>query len=165
MVTRYVIHVGDKTTTDGTVLTTEQQLHGAFGKGTALIGDPVYCPACKTTGQIIANGPRLPMTISGRQIALSGDLCLCKCAKLPKLVAVHQKLAVKVGDSAETTPAPAQQLAARGVSEQQEAECHAQYERSMEECGVLSAMRGRNPAVYQACARRAFELYQQCRGY
>ncbi|WP_269083095.1 PAAR domain-containing protein [Robbsia andropogonis] len=165
MVTRYVIHVGDKTSTDGTVLTTEQQLHGAFGKGTALIGDPVYCPACKTTGQIIANGPRLPMTISGRQIALSGDLCLCKCAKLPELVAVHQKLAVKVGDSAEAAPAPVQQLAARGVSEQQEAECHAQYDADMVSCQAYRAMYGGNVRVYALCKQRAFENYQQCRGY
>ncbi|MEZ0605696.1 hypothetical protein ACAX43_26540 [Paraburkholderia sp. IW21] len=58
----------------------------------------------------------------------------------------------------------AMELAARGVSEDDEAECHAQYELDMETCNAARAMY-RNPAYFLACSQRAFERYQQCRGY
>jgi hypothetical protein len=56
------------------------------------------------------------------------------------------------------------ELAARGVSEDDEAECHAQYELDMETCNAARAMY-KNPAYFLACSQRAFERYQQCRGY
>lgn len=56
------------------------------------------------------------------------------------------------------------QLAARGVSEADEAECHAQYEQDMETCNAGRALYN-SPAYFQACAQRAFQRYQQCRGY
>ncbi|WP_322053670.1 hypothetical protein [Paraburkholderia bannensis] len=55
-------------------------------------------------------------------------------------------------------------LAARGVSEEDEAECFAQYEEDIEMCGAGSATYG-SPAYYTACSQRAFSRYQQCRGY
>ncbi|WP_028215786.1 hypothetical protein [Paraburkholderia oxyphila] len=55
-------------------------------------------------------------------------------------------------------------LAARGVSEEDEAECFAQYEEDMEMCGAGSATYG-SPAYYTECSQRAFSRYQQCRGY
>ncbi|MFM0472071.1 hypothetical protein [Paraburkholderia strydomiana] len=56
------------------------------------------------------------------------------------------------------------ELAARGVSEDDEAECHAQYELDMETCNAARAMY-KNPAYFLTCSQRAFERYQQCRGY
>jgi hypothetical protein len=56
------------------------------------------------------------------------------------------------------------QLAARGVSEQDEAECHAKYEQDMETCNAGRALYN-SPAYFRACAERAFQRYQQCRGY
>ncbi|TCG01073.1 hypothetical protein BZM26_09990 [Paraburkholderia strydomiana] len=56
------------------------------------------------------------------------------------------------------------QLAARGVSEDDEAECHAQYEMDMETCNAARAMY-KSPAYFLTCSQRAFERYQQCRGY
>ncbi|NIF54013.1 hypothetical protein [Burkholderia sp. Ax-1724] len=55
-------------------------------------------------------------------------------------------------------------LAARGVSEADEAECYADYELDMEQCQVAIAMY-RDPRTYSLCAQRAFGKYQQCRGH
>lgn len=55
-------------------------------------------------------------------------------------------------------------LAARGVSEEHEAECFDQYQRDMDECTAYrSAMGGQR--FMDACSQRAFQNYQQCRGY
>lgn len=54
--------------------------------------------------------------------------------------------------------------AARGVSEQDEAECHAQYERDMEECAAYRSAMGGSRWM-DACSQRAFQNYQNCRGY
>ena len=55
-------------------------------------------------------------------------------------------------------------LAARGVSEADEAECHAQYERELDECKLYSAMT-QDSYTYVACKAQAFANYNQCRGY
>ncbi|WP_053570690.1 hypothetical protein [Caballeronia cordobensis] len=57
------------------------------------------------------------------------------------------------------------ELAMRGVSEAQEAECHAQYELEMEMCNVKTAMLGGNPRAFAQCSQEAFGNYQTCRGY
>ncbi|QGZ59358.1 hypothetical protein [Paraburkholderia acidiphila] len=55
-------------------------------------------------------------------------------------------------------------FAARGVSENDEAECFDQYQRDMDECTAYrSAMGGQR--FIDACSQRAFQNYQQCRGY
>ncbi|SAL56077.1 hypothetical protein AWB70_04839 [Caballeronia cordobensis] len=56
------------------------------------------------------------------------------------------------------------ELAARGVSEAQEAECFAEYDIDMEMCSAGGAMY-KSPAYYLECEARAFQKYQQCRGY
>lgn len=55
-------------------------------------------------------------------------------------------------------------LAARGVSETDEAECFSQYERDMDLCRALGGPMGgsRGQAL---CEKNAFDNYQQCRGY
>ncbi|WP_321954639.1 hypothetical protein [Paraburkholderia bannensis] len=66
------------------------------------------------------------------------------------------------------TPDPlsddATQIAARGVSEADEAECLAQYERELDLCRAVGAAMGglRGKAL---CEQNAFNRYQQCRGY
>jgi hypothetical protein len=55
-------------------------------------------------------------------------------------------------------------LAARGVSETDEAECYAQYERELDECKLYSAMT-KDSYTYLACKAQAFANYNQCRGY
>ncbi|KQR76582.1 hypothetical protein ASG35_16230 [Burkholderia sp. Leaf177] len=55
-------------------------------------------------------------------------------------------------------------IAVRGVSEAHEAECHADYERDMDECTAYrSAMGGQR--FMDTCSQRAFMIYQQCRGF
>ena len=84
---RYDIVKGDTTTAGGIV---------QAGDGKDLIGDreqayendPVWCPACKTMGKIVCDGPRISTTgPDGRQAALSDDLCVCRCPTPPRLVA------------------------------------------------------------------------------
>ncbi|ACB66641.1 MULTISPECIES: PAAR domain-containing protein [Burkholderia] len=94
--TRYLILDGDHTTVAGTVR----------AKGTPFVldnkhiaheDDDVICPACKSIGKIQCDGPRLPMTgPDGRRVALSDDLCICKCPTPPKLVASQQVMSVDV---------------------------------------------------------------------
>ncbi|NIF50772.1 hypothetical protein [Burkholderia sp. Ax-1724] len=57
-----------------------------------------------------------------------------------------------------------QELAARGVSEADEEECHVIYETEMEECSFARAMY-RDNRTYALCSQRPFVNYQTCRGY
>lgn len=205
MVTRYYIHKGDRTTAGGTVTGGMDSISG-HGVPVAHEGDEVRCPACNSTGKILCDGPRWPITgPDGRQTALSDDLCLCHCNPLPKLIASQQNISMTMEDSpgneavqtatahvygapataasvnsagasalgtaAPFAPTPGATasgqlttLAARGVSEEDEAECHAQYVEDMDACNVGRAMY-KSPAYFQACSQRAFQRYQQCRGY
>jgi hypothetical protein len=55
-------------------------------------------------------------------------------------------------------------VAARGVSEAIETQCMAEYERTLDLCGVLaSPMSGARGVAL--CKENAFDRYQQCRGY
>ncbi|WP_434107653.1 PAAR domain-containing protein [Paraburkholderia caffeinilytica] len=84
---RYDIVEGDTTTAGGIV-------KGGDGadpigeRGQAYEHDPVWCPACGTTGRIVCAGPRISGTgPDGREVALSDDLCECQCSPAPTLVA------------------------------------------------------------------------------
>ena len=55
-------------------------------------------------------------------------------------------------------------IAARGVSEEQEAECHAMYEFELEQCLFTRAIYN-DPRSYALCNQNAFANYQSCRGY
>ncbi|SAK85099.1 hypothetical protein AWB82_05751 [Caballeronia glebae] len=57
------------------------------------------------------------------------------------------------------------ELAARGVSAAQEAECDAMYEARMTYCTALSKMYGGDARTYFTCKEQAFRDYQACRGY
>ncbi|MGV7247122.1 hypothetical protein ACRXB1_36705, partial [Caballeronia sp. M23-90] len=55
-------------------------------------------------------------------------------------------------------------ITARGVSEAHEAECFAEYERTIDFCNALGpAIGGARGAAL--CRQNAFDRYQQCRGY
>jgi hypothetical protein len=92
---RYVILNGDRTTSNGTVLT-NSIMPGLNGRNIAYENDDVSCPACSSTGKIQCDGPRLPITGPDRRHeALSDDLCICKCNPPPKLVASQQSMSVE----------------------------------------------------------------------
>ena len=103
MVTRYYIRKGDRTTADGVVLDGSSS-NTAYGIGLSYEGDRVQCPACKSTGQIVCDGPRWSCKSDGRERALSDDLCLCRCSPPPRLIASQTSLSLHMeGSSAATT--------------------------------------------------------------
>ena len=86
MSTRYHITLGASTTAGGKVISASsfRTIHGAQ---VACEGDKVLCPACKSPGVIELAGARLSEKVHGKQVALSDDLCRCKCITPPKLIA------------------------------------------------------------------------------
>ncbi|MBP0622003.1 PAAR domain-containing protein [Cupriavidus consociatus] len=59
---------------------------GDSGHQVVLIGGQAYCEACKSTGTIAkAGGPRR-MRFMG-EVALDGDVVMCKCPSPPRIVA------------------------------------------------------------------------------
>jgi uncharacterized Zn-binding protein involved in type VI secretion len=85
MITRYHITVGATTTAGGKVISASSS-RSINGAKVAYAGDPVSCPKCNSTGVIQPDGPRNSDVFNGRQVALSDDLCLCKCSPPPRLV-------------------------------------------------------------------------------
>jgi len=85
MTVRYKITLGASTTAGGKV-TTAPGFFTIQGVPVAYEDDAVSCPACNTVGVIKPDGPRLGDTFNGKQVALSGDLCICKCDPPPRLV-------------------------------------------------------------------------------
>ncbi|WP_407712050.1 PAAR domain-containing protein [Burkholderia cenocepacia] len=83
---RYLLKVGDKSTTGGIVI---EGVDSCTHHGTALtfVGAQVVCNACRSTGVIAAQGPRWPDHLMGKEQALDGDLCLCKCHPPPVMIA------------------------------------------------------------------------------
>lgn len=55
-------------------------------------------------------------------------------------------------------------MAARGVSEAEQAQCDAKYDADMLACSMAGAMY-QDARTYALCKQRAFENYQSCRGY
>lgn len=85
MLKRYHITLGATTTAGGTV-TSASSLMSIDGAKIALEGDEVFCSACNSKGIIKLDGPRLGERFNNRQVALSDDLCICRCSSPPKLV-------------------------------------------------------------------------------
>ena len=83
---RYLLKVGDKSTTGGIVI---EGIDSCTHHGTALtfVGAQVVCSACQSTGVIAAQGPRWPDHMMGKERALDGDVCLCKCHPPPVMIA------------------------------------------------------------------------------
>lgn len=96
MVRRYDILKGDKTTSDGTVMVGDS--NDRIGeREQAYELDQIWCPACKSMGRIVCDGPRLSMKgPDGREGALSDDLCVCECDPSPRLLPSQQSSYVDV---------------------------------------------------------------------
>jgi hypothetical protein len=62
-----------------------------FDRAVTYIGAKVHCPTCKTDGTIAAKGPRWRSSIFGKEQALEGDICLCKCNPPPVMIASQRK--------------------------------------------------------------------------
>ncbi|MEW6759298.1 MAG: PAAR domain-containing protein [Pseudomonadota bacterium] len=85
MTIRYEITLGARTTAGGEVISADPFLK-IDDTAVAHEGDSVSCPACNTIGVIRPDGPRLSDISNGKQVALSGDLCICKCSQPPRLI-------------------------------------------------------------------------------
>lgn len=86
MTRRYDIVKGDFTTVGGIVQDGDPN-DILNGREQAYENALVWCPACKTMGRIVCIGRRLSMTGSdGREVALSDDLCVCRCSPSPRLI-------------------------------------------------------------------------------
>ncbi|WP_321873221.1 PAAR domain-containing protein [Burkholderia ubonensis] len=83
---RNYLRVGDKSTAGGTVI---EGIPSCTHNGTELtyIGAQVICPSCNTTGRIVPKGPRWPSSMMGKESALEGDLCVCRCYPPPTMIA------------------------------------------------------------------------------
>ncbi|APR34196.1 PAAR domain-containing protein [Paraburkholderia sp. SOS3] len=87
---RFTLRKGDKSSADGVVLEGEERCM-EFGRASTYIGAKVHCPACKTVGTIAAKGPRWPDSMFGKEQALEGDICLCKCNPPPVMIASQNR--------------------------------------------------------------------------
>ncbi|WP_063802288.1 PAAR domain-containing protein [Burkholderia ubonensis] len=84
---RNIILKDDKTTSGGFVIEGDWSMLNA-GRPLSYQGARVYCPNCKETGFIVNVAPFSEMlTMTGKQVALEGDLCACACKPAPKLIA------------------------------------------------------------------------------
>ncbi|MEW6371788.1 MAG: PAAR domain-containing protein [Pseudomonadota bacterium] len=86
MIIRYEITLGASTTAGGEVVSANPR-YTILGVPVAYADDSVSCPACNTIGVVKPDGPRLSETFNGKQVALSDDLCICKCSPPPRLLA------------------------------------------------------------------------------
>lgn len=85
---RYYITLGAPTTANGKVISANH-LDTINDDAIALVGDKCWCPKCNSEGLIVLDGPRLSETFDDREVALSDDLCMCKCNPPPRLVAAQ----------------------------------------------------------------------------
>lgn len=69
------------------------------GTPVTYVGARVYCPVCKSEGVIVQQGRRLPsFDIKGREAALNGDLCVCRCERHPQMLASHNRAYVELDE-------------------------------------------------------------------
>lgn len=79
---RPILRLGDKTTSGGSVLEgIDKCTHRGIPK--TFIGAKIWCPACNSVGVIGGRGPHRSATMMGKQQALDGDICICKCDPPP----------------------------------------------------------------------------------
>ena len=71
----------------GGAVKTASTLYNLNGVPLAVAGDLIDCPACGSEGVIECVQPRTPDRYNGKELALSDDLCICKCNPPPKLIA------------------------------------------------------------------------------
>lgn len=110
---RYHITLGASTSAGGKVISATSccSIDGVI---VALEGDTIFCPACKSPGKIKIFGPRIPESWNGKQVALQDDLCICKCASPPRLIANQRhKYQVVGGGTASTGTAEQAATSAR----------------------------------------------------
>ncbi|WP_211455449.1 PAAR domain-containing protein [Collimonas antrihumi] len=97
-ITRYYLVVGDTADNGAVIMTGARSKHR--GKNDAHEGSDVFCPVCKTTGVLKCVGPRISRKDMGVQIALSGDICICKCPRHPVFLVGRRNYGMTVDTTA-----------------------------------------------------------------
>ncbi|HZZ12567.1 MAG TPA: PAAR domain-containing protein [Paraburkholderia sp.] len=79
---RAILKLGDKSSNGGVVL---EGVDSCTHEGTPMtfIGAKVWCNGCKSEGVIGWKGPHQESTMLGKQEALDGDICICRCFPSP----------------------------------------------------------------------------------
>jgi uncharacterized Zn-binding protein involved in type VI secretion len=90
-VKRYAIKLYDKSTS-GAFVSQGEEPGNHHGTPLAVVGGSIYCPTCKSEGRIVATGPRRPMSIGGKEIALENDWGLHKCRPPPRMIASQETM-------------------------------------------------------------------------
>lgn len=107
---RYYLRRGDKSTADGVVIEGDSSMT-IYGVDATFVGAKVFCRTCKSDGRIVAHGPRISsIDIRGREAALDGDICVCKCQKPPRMLASQTSAYLDVG-SGSTCPSSGRSVA------------------------------------------------------
>ncbi|WP_157661798.1 PAAR domain-containing protein [Burkholderia ubonensis] len=83
---RYLLKVGDVSSNGGVVIEGIPNCTH-HGMEITFVGARVECRGCNSTGFIVAQGPRWPHTMMGKEQALDGDICSCKCTPPPVMIA------------------------------------------------------------------------------
>jgi len=92
---RSYITLGAATSAGGRV-SSASALLSINGIRAALEADTVWCEACHSNGVIALDAARDGARDNGRQLALSGDLCLCRCSPPPRLLPAQEESAQSV---------------------------------------------------------------------
>jgi len=85
-VKRYILKKGDKSTNGG-IITEGIESCTHHGTPITFIGARVWCNGCNSEGVIGWQGPHQKSTMMGKQQALEGDICICKCSPPPVFLA------------------------------------------------------------------------------
>ncbi|MGT2452917.1 PAAR domain-containing protein [Cupriavidus basilensis] len=153
---RRIACVGDELERGGKILPNAGRgcTFGNPGHQAALIGGQAYCEACKSTGTIAkASGPRR-MQFMG-EIALDGDIVLCRCPTPPRIVARlagekwFEDMAARDGASAAISPHKAYlQHPTRGTTNKSSSSTSRQGNR-----WLASGARKENPALCRSMSK------------
>jgi len=111
-------------------------------------------------GEAVLSGPYRPDREACGQLA-AARAAMAKAAGASTPLGDAQPF--KLGNNASSDDV--ESIAARGISEAEESECEAEYDRNILGCKALSFTYGGDLRTKLACEQRAFETYNQCRGY
>ncbi|KWO11269.1 hypothetical protein WM26_01905 [Burkholderia cepacia] len=83
---RRIASVGDTLSSGGTVLPAGGPPMTFMGHQVALVGGQAFCTACKSNGVIAKSGGPYRIQFVA-EIALDGDIVMCKCPRPPRIIA------------------------------------------------------------------------------
>ncbi|HEV3427842.1 MAG TPA: PAAR domain-containing protein [Paraburkholderia sp.] len=92
MLRRYVC-VGDGPETGGEIRSFQSHPYSISGHQAAIVGGKAWCLACESVGTIAKAGGLRRHVHCGKELAVDGDVLLCKCERPPKMLSRVQTIA------------------------------------------------------------------------